>query len=317
MNKKPLVSISVPIYNVEKYLRQCLDSLKNQTLYDIEVIMVNDGSTDQSEAICLEYANSDVRFKLISKENGGLASARQAALEISTGEYFCACDADDWVEPTMYEELYKKAVETGVDIVMCDYVENYSTGKEIKTTYPFDTLQGKDILSETLLGHFPHMIWNKIIRRDLFSRYNLYWVQGINQGEDMLMCMKLFQHDISLEFVSMPLYHYRIVESGNSYTHNITISSFNQSYRVVKWAEHNISGDMYKKGLVHMRVNLSITGLRVKKDMTAELYNKMVTEELPFFYILRYEGFTKKGLVAILTRLFGYSFGRFLIKIFY
>lgn len=316
-NFLPKLSISVPIYNVEQYLRQCIESLLAQTLKEIEIILVDDGSPDSCGEICDSYLQKDDRIIVIHKENGGLASARQAALEVARGEYFCACDADDWVDPEMYYKLYTKAKATNSDIVMCDYIENHSSGEVINKSFNFESLKGKDYLSEILLGRFPHIIWNKIIKLDLFKRYNLTWEQGINQGEDMLMCMKLFRHKISLESVSKPLYHYRIVESGNSYTQNITMSSFNQSCRVVEWAEHNISEESYKKGLVHMRVNLSITGLRVKKDMTAEIYNKMVMSKLPFSDIIQYEGFTRKGLVAIITKLLGYPFGRMLIRLFY
>lgn len=314
---KPKVSISVPVYNTEKYLRQCLDSLINQTLHDIEIVIVNDGSTDSSVSICNEYAEKDSRIKLISKENGGLASARQAALEVCTGEFFCACDSDDWVEPRMYELLYKKAVETNADIVMCDYVENHSTGKLVNKIYPFNALQGKDILSETLLGHFPHMIWNKIIRRELFIHHNLYWEIGINQGEDMLICMKLLNHDVSIAMVSEFLYHYRIEKGGNSYTHNITLSTFNQSRKVVEWAENNLSRDKFKKELTHLRVNLSITGLRVKSDMTSKMYNETVMAALTLSSIMKYEGLTGKGIVALLTKLIGFRFGRVFIKLIY
>lgn len=315
--ERPKVSISVPVYNTEKYLCQCLDSLINQTLQDIEIVIVNDGSTDGSDSICNEYAKKDSRIKLISKENGGLASARQAALEVCTGEFFCACDADDWVEPRMYELLYKKAVETNADIVMCDYVENHSTGKVVNKIYPFNALQGKDNLSETLLGHFPHMIWNKLIRRELFSRYNLYWEQGINQGEDMLMCMKIFSHNVSIEMVPLLLYHYRIVTGGNSYTHNITLSTFDQSRKVVEWAEKNFSKNKYMKELTHLRVNLMITGLRVNSGMNTVLFNNKVMKTLPLSLIMKHEGISGKGIVALLTKLFGYSFGRILLRLIY
>lgn len=315
--ERPKVSISVPVYNMEKYLCQCLDSLINQTLQDIEIVIVNDGSTDGSDSICNEYAKKDSRIKLISKENGGLASARQAALEVCTGEFFCACDADDWVEPRMYELLYKKAVETNADIVMCDYVENHSTGKVVNKIYPFNALQGKDNLSETLLGHFPHMIWNKLIRRELFSRYNLYWEQGINQGEDMLMCMKIFSHNVSIEMVPLLLYHYRIVTGGNSYTHNITLSTFDQSRKVVEWAEKNFSKNKYMKELTHLRVNLMITGLRVNSGMNTVLFNNKVMKTLPLSLIMKHEGISGKGIVALLTKLFGYSFGRILLRLIY
>ena len=314
---RPKVSISVPVYNTEKYLRQCLDSLINQTLQDIEIIVVNDGSTDSSESICKEYAEKDSRIKLVSKENGGLASARQAALEISTGEYFCACDSDDWTEQTMYEELYNKAVETGADVVMCDYIEDHSTRGKTRKNCNFDSLGKKDLLNEILLGNFPHMIWNKIVRHEVFSQFNLSWEHGINQGEDLLMCMKMFSHEISVAVVPQELYHYRIVSNGDSYTHNITLSTFNQSLMVFKWAEKNCLHEKYKTGLNHMRVNLSIMGLRIKSGMTAKMYKKLIMNSLSVFDILKSEGVSPKGIVAIITKIFGYSMGRTIIRYFY
>lgn len=136
------VSISVPVYNVEKYLRKCLDCLINQTLRDIEIILVDDGSTDLCPSICDEYVILDERVKVIHKQNGGLASARQAALDVATGDYFCACDADDWVEPDMYERLYQKALETDADIVMCDYWSEYSDGNMVAHRYPYQLEEG-------------------------------------------------------------------------------------------------------------------------------------------------------------------------------
>ena len=313
----PLVSISVPVYNVERYLTKCLDSLINQTLKEIEVILVDDGSTDSSGTICDQYAEKDLRIKVIHKKNGGLASARQAALELATGDYFCACDADDWVEASMYEKLYESARETKADVVMCNYYQNHSSKGVKKITIDYESMQRKDFLSEILLGHFPHMVWNKLFKRSLFQKYRLKWEVGINQGEDMLIMMKLFQAPISVVMIQDTLYHYRIVESGNSYTQNITLSTFYQSRWVMKWAEQNIKENKYKKGIMHMKVNLSITGLRVRDGMTPQLYNKMVMKELSIKQILKYEGITVKSIVALLTILFGYNFGRVLIKKFY
>ena len=114
------ISIAVPVYNVEKYISKCIESLLSQTQKDIEIILVDDGSTDNSGLICDDYAQKDKRIRVIHKQNGGLGAARQSGLEVASGDYFCVCDADDWVEPAMYEELCKKAIETGADIVMCD-----------------------------------------------------------------------------------------------------------------------------------------------------------------------------------------------------
>lgn len=118
-NNHPLVSILVPVYNVELYLRQCLDSLKKQSLTDIEIICVNDGSTDGSLDILNDYASTDNRIKIINKRNGGLPSARNAGLDAATGEYVGFVDGDDFVEPDMFKKLYLAAKHEKADIVVC------------------------------------------------------------------------------------------------------------------------------------------------------------------------------------------------------
>ena len=117
------VSVVVPIYNAEKYLKQCLDSIQKQTLTDIEVIMIDDGSTDGSAAICRQYTD-DARFSYCHKENEGLAAARADGIERASGEYIGFIDSDDWIESNMYEKMYNAAKTNNSDIVFCNCLEN-------------------------------------------------------------------------------------------------------------------------------------------------------------------------------------------------
>jgi glycosyltransferase involved in cell wall biosynthesis len=128
------ISIVVPIYNAEKYLPQCLDSVIGQTLGEIQIILVNDGSTDSSGRICQQYAKNDARIAYIEKSNGGLASARRAGLEISTGQYVGFVDSDDWIELKMYEKMYTVAEEHSADIVLCDSIFNESKNRSANLT---------------------------------------------------------------------------------------------------------------------------------------------------------------------------------------
>ncbi len=114
-----MISVVVPIYNVELYLRKCIDSIVNQTYKDLEIILVDDGSPDNCGLICDEYAKMDNRIKVIHKENGGLSTARNAGLDIATGSYIGFVDSDDWIEPTMYEKMYSFLVENNLDLVEC------------------------------------------------------------------------------------------------------------------------------------------------------------------------------------------------------
>ena len=316
-NLEPNVSIAVPIYNTEKYLRQCLDSLINQTLSEIEIILVNDGSTDDSEAICLEYAQRDPRIVLVNKENGGLASARQAALKVAKGQYFCVCDSDDWVDTFMYECLFNKAIETGADIVMCDYWIEYSDGRQDSFSYNKDIGDEPDLLDAALNNRLPCSMWNKLFKRDLFNRYSLSWEQGINQGEDYLMCLKIFSHPVSMVYTPIKLYHYRKDYGGNSYTFNITMKSFNQLVRIYDWSEHHIDQSNYKNGLFCQRLNIAFTGLRVKEGMTSKLYREVALNKIGWAHLISYPNQFWKKVLVFFAKLFGYKLGRIPVMIFY
>ena len=121
MLEKELISIIVPIYNVEKYLRQCLDSILNQTYQNFECLLINDGSLDNSADICREYVSKDSRFKYFEKENGGVSSARNLGIECSRGEYITFIDSDDWVDYDYLEVLYNSLVDERADIAISTY----------------------------------------------------------------------------------------------------------------------------------------------------------------------------------------------------
>ena len=170
MNKK--VSIIVPVYGVERWLARCLDSLVNQTLEDIEIIVVNDGSPDSSQNIIDEYVKKYPRIvQGHKKENGGLSDARNYGLKFATGEYIAFVDSDDYVDITMYEKLYSKALEENADAVICSYFkinENKQTRKIAQkgTMHLF----GKNIReNSTMLVTMAPYAWNKLIRRRVFE----------------------------------------------------------------------------------------------------------------------------------------------------
>ena len=182
----PLISVIVPIYNAENYLHRCLDSILAQTLTDFELILVNDGSTDCSGKICDEYALKDNRIKVIHKSNGGVASARQMGVDNALGNYTIHADPDDWVEPTMLEELYKKAIEKDADMVICDfYVQTCNTC--ITRTQRISE-ESSDATLLALLSHKLHgSLWNKQIRLECYKKFNIRFLEGLNFCEDYLV----------------------------------------------------------------------------------------------------------------------------------
>ena len=161
--EKNLVSILVPVYNVGKYIRKCLDSILVQTYPKLEIILIDDGSTDESGKICDEYASKDARIMLIHKHNGGVTSARKAGLKMAKGEYIGFVDPDDWIEPNMYKEMLKCMLETKTDLVHTNRIKeigktNY-TVKEHKELYVLTDLdRNVDFLKSVLDGRFPESV---------------------------------------------------------------------------------------------------------------------------------------------------------------
>lgn len=310
------VSVGLAVFNGERYLQQCLDSLTCQTLEELEIIVVDDGSTDNSTTICDLYEAKDSRIKVIRKPHGGLASARQTALEVSMGDYFCVCDADDWMEQEMYERLRDKAVETGADVVMCDYWREYGDGYSKLSVYnrevPSDNRQ---IISDVLNGMFPFSIWNKLFKRDIFERYALSWNPNVNMGEDFLMTLKIFQNSIKLTYLPLPLYHYRRVTGGNSYTNRITMSSYNQMLYIRDWIDEILNDDIYGAGRIHYQVNVAYAGLRVVQGMTPRYYRETSTSRLSLRELISER--TLKSILILMTKILGYRFGVLVNRLLY
>ena len=144
---RPLFSVIVPVYKVEKYIHQCVDSILAQSFSDFELILVDDGSPDNCGAICEEYAAKDPRVKVVHKENGGLSDARNVGLEMATGEYVLFVDSDDWVAPDMYEKMVRRAEETGADVVGCDYHMTTEQSMKIGRIMPNNTREQTGLMS--------------------------------------------------------------------------------------------------------------------------------------------------------------------------
>ncbi|MCR5147051.1 MAG: glycosyltransferase [Clostridia bacterium] len=203
----PKVSVIVPVYNVEKYIDKCLQSLVNQTLQDIEIIIVNDGSTDGSEQIINGYLEcySD-KIKYVTKSNGGLSDARNYGLKYATGEYIAFLDSDDYVDYTMYEKMYNKAIEENCDYVECDFIWKYPD-KEVQDC-GFIYIDKHEMLANARV-----VAWNKLIKRDLLERANIQFPKGLRY-EDVEFFYKLIPYIKRFDFVKEYLICY--VQRGNS-----------------------------------------------------------------------------------------------------
>lgn len=295
------VSVNIPIYNASKYLRKCLDSMRNQTLREIEFILIDDGSTDNSLQICNEYAAIDKRFKVFHKSNGGSASARQLALDKSVGEYVIVCDADDWAEPNMYERLYDKAKSYDADLSICDYFVNYDNGKQIELSCAITTESSEQLLRDVLLQSVPPASWVKLIRRSFLTENNIYYEKGINLGEDYLILIKIVQCNPKIIKIDKPLYHYRRVMSGTSYTNAPKYESFQQMESVYMWVRDNVDIVKFRKEIFYLGRDVGYLGIRIP-NMNISHYQKFLKEELAIFDFLKFKALDLKSLIVILSK---------------
>lgn len=168
----PKISIIVPVYNVENYVSKCIESIINQTYKDVEIIIVNDGSTDKSGDICDYYSKKDARIILIHQENQGLSMARNNALDIASGDYIGFVDSDDWIAPDMYGTLYNNAIEHDADISMCNFYYVSETGEcspYSNENQPIKVLEGIHKIAHNIRLNNDY-VWNRLYRRHLFNR---------------------------------------------------------------------------------------------------------------------------------------------------
>lgn len=204
----PLVSIIIPIYKVEPYLRRCLDSIVNQTYTNLEIILVDDGSPDGSPQICDEYAAKDNRILVIHKENGGLSDARNAGLDICKGEYISFVDSDDWVDKKYIETLYNTIIETGADISIINHCQ-FSSDETFLPLEKFHTgiFAGYNCLKQLIINNtIQHtLVWGKLYKKTLFN--NIRFPVG-KKFEDNYVSYQLYFFSKKIACKDIVLYHY-------------------------------------------------------------------------------------------------------------
>ena len=241
------VSIGVPVYNVEAYLRECLDSIMNQTFKDFEVIMVDDGSTDNSFNICQEYVARDNRFKLIHQENKGLAGARNTCLKHMKGEYITWIDSDDKVEPNYLERLFEVQAETQADLVD-GY--NYSFKNGIRYYYDLThispTLDVIEISKRELflrfLDGFRIVLWGTLAKRKLYR--GVYCAEGKNH-EDNGTRFKLYFRADKIVILPEQLYGYRVEREGSIMTDKFSSKTLEKKLKEYNDTFFNVENFVY------------------------------------------------------------------------
>lgn len=219
----PKLSIIVPVYNGEKYIRKCIDSILNQSFKDMEIIVINDGSTDTTEEILKTYLEKDKRIKLINNKNSGPAAARNKGIKAARGNYIGFVDSDDYIELTMYEKLYEAAEKSNVEVIMCGYRDINSfnnTSEIIKSNLEAYKVYYKEAIRTIIIRSFTEYknygyfsLCNKIYSKELLKNNNLYLDEKRNHGEDWWFNINVFLKLNSVVDIGEPLYNYVHINS--------------------------------------------------------------------------------------------------------
>ena len=232
------VSVIVPCYNVEKYLDRCMDALLNQTLKEIEIILVDDGSPDNCPKMCDGYARQDTRIKVIHQPNSGLGYARNAGLEIATGDYVAFCDSDDFVESEMYEVLYGEAVLSGADVVFSNFYTETRKGtwkvnREVNERRVWIGKEIEEFMLDMVASapcekqerKYQMSVWHSIYRRSIIEENSLrFYSEREVLSEDFPFQMDFFMRSQKVVFLPLAFYHY--CSNENSLTHSFNPNKF-------------------------------------------------------------------------------------------
>ena len=209
---KNLVSIIVPIYNVDKYLEVCIESLTNQTYRNLEIILINDGSTDESVKICEKYKEKDNRIVFINKKNGGAASAKNEGLKIAKGDYITFVDSDDFIELDMIEYMVNTIKKYNADIIQCSFTNLYKNTEKFKQdTIVEQKITSKDFLELFLTKWDSSLFWNKLFKREVIE--NVFFKEG-RCIDDEFFTYKCVINSKSIVTSNKIVYNYRMRKSG-------------------------------------------------------------------------------------------------------
>lgn len=277
MNKEELISVIIPIYNVEKYLKTCIESVIQQTYKNLEIILVNDGSTDNCLNICNKYKKKDNRIKVINKKNGGLADARNVGLENSTGIYVAFVDSDDFIEKDMYEMLYQDLKVNRADIVGCDYYiyntlkysksDNITKGKKIMTTE-------EALIKMNQLRGFGVSACNKLYRKEIFKEIR-FPVGKIS--EDWFIMYKILDKAKKIVYNPVAKYYYRQRTGSITKLNKINWMALEAATEVLEFTKSKYPSAVPSSRFAYINANLEIYNKLLKNKKCKDKKEKIVS----------------------------------------
>lgn len=281
--QEELISIIVPVYNVQEYLERCINSIWQQTYQNLEIILVDDGSTDRSGQMCDEFAQKDPRIKVVHKENGGLSDARNAGLQVATGDYIGYVDSDDWIEPEMYATMYQACKREQADLAICRYHCVYEGATKEKGTDKQTVFDRENLLNIYICGHNDYVVynsvWSKLFSRELVK--DMLFPKGRN-SEDIMYTTRAFCRSEKAVYIDSYFYDYVIERPGSIMNEKKSERMFRDELPF--WREHiqlireTVSPEMGDKAAYYYYRRLLFYYIDYKKSKAKESASKIARE---------------------------------------
>lgn len=270
------ISIIVPVYNVEKFVYRCLESIGAQSFFNWECILIDDNSKDNSLKVIKQFlkANKNIADKFILHShsfNQGTSVAHNTALSYARGEYIICVDSDDWLEKDYLKKLYEEARKTDADIVGCDYFREYFNQTEVCENFlSTDPIKA---LSDIVSTKTQSFLWIKLLKRELFLKYNICWPKNIDITEDLLVCQKLFSKAKKISYINEPLYHYNL-QNFSSLTSTLSENKILQVISATNLLQKELGDDLnfdlpMKKRKAFSKIWILHNAEKIKKEYLA------------------------------------------------
>lgn len=280
------ISVIIPVYNTGKYLKRCLESIINQNFEEMEIIIVNDCSTDNSLEIINYYMKQDNRIILINKEkNEGISVVRNSAIKIAKGKYIFQIDSDDWVEQNYFRDMYDKAIEEKADIVISDFYKDFDNDQIFYMKDQEEYIERNiEVLKKIFLFKAYPSVWNKLIRTKLYKENNTFYPEKISMGEDLCVSSKLIYFSKKIVKNNKAYYHY--VQNPKSAVRgkNINLNKVKDIYFVLKDLEKFFVSKNMVLPIDELKINhLSVWLLKSKYNLKDLEYLKILDEYISIF----------------------------------
>ncbi|OFV71345.1 glycosyltransferase family 2 protein [Acetobacterium wieringae] len=319
--ERDLVSIIIPVYNTEKYLKRCIDSARNQTYRKIEIILINDGSTDKSKDICDDYCSKDKRIKVVHNKNSGVSSTRNCGLSLANGEFVQFADSDDYLDIHYTENMLRK-MKLNSDLVISGYNIVKSSGGQTAITKNNPSIKG-DISKKEFKENFGlffsesliNSVCNKIYRNEIIRKQNIVFREEINMGEDLLFNLEYFKHCDKINILDESLYNYTdfvsdsLTQSYKYNYYNVQKLLYNDIRKFLKednyYTGHNIKfvENVYIENIINCIDNLFHTNsLLGKRDILNEMLEIVNDTYLSAYQATQYNGSFRNRIVVILAK---------------